>query len=314
MTRRPWVWVVQGVLLAAVGLFVWRSLSQNWAAFRAIDLDLRLRPGPLAMSVLTVAATYALLIEAWRRVLAGWGIRLGYGRGARIWVLSNLGRYLPGKLWSVAGLAVLARRAGIPGWSAAAAAVAMQALAVGPGALVAGIWAPGVAAPVVLGAVAVGALAAFAGLTWPPVTGWVERRLGAAVQLRPVPVATAAWAALAALASWLGYGLAFWFLAVGMLPAAAMPLGSAVGAFAGGYIVGLLALFAPGGVGVREVVLVTLLAPVTGSGGAVAVTVGSRLLLTLVELGAAAVVAWGVRDLAVTKEPDDRQREGGERP
>jgi hypothetical protein len=57
--------------------------------------------------------------------------------------------------------------------------------------------------------------------------------------------------------------------------------------FAAGYVVGLLALFAPGGVGVRELVFVALLAPSLGAGGAVAVSVGSRLLLTITEAGSA---------------------------
>src|SRR2546429_3552058 len=38
-----------------------------------------------------------------------------------------------------------------------------------------------------------------------------------------------------------------------------------------------ISLFAPGGVGVRELVLVGLLAPFLGSGGAVAVSVASRV-------------------------------------
>ena len=53
-----------------------------------------------------------------------------------------------------------------------------------------------------------------------------------------------------------------------------------------GYILGWLALFAPGGVGVREVVLIGLLTPALGGGGAVALSVASRILLTLTEVAA----------------------------
>jgi len=73
----------------------------------------------------------------------------------------------------------------------------------------------------------------------------------------------------------------------GLLPDTSLPLTTAIGAFTLGYILGLLALFAPGGVGVRELVLVGLLAPFLGSGGAVAVSVASRVLLTLTEAAAA---------------------------
>ena len=73
----------------------------------------------------------------------------------------------------------------------------------------------------------------------------------------------------------------------GLLPDAHLPLGTAVGAFTLGYTLGLLALFAPGGVGVRELVLIGLLAPFLGSGGAVALSVASRILLTVLEAAAA---------------------------
>ena len=59
-------------------------------------------------------------------------------------------------------------------------------------------------------------------------------------------------------------------------------------------MLGLLALFAPGGVGVRELVLIGLLAPALGSGGAVAVSLASRVLLTVLE-GAAALLTCPLR-------------------
>src|SRR5438093_10890795 len=85
------------------------------------------------------------------------------------------------------------------------------------------------------------------------------------------------------LAGWLAYGLAFWLLARGLGLPPTLPLATATGVFALGYILGLLALFAPGGVGVRELVFIGLLTPALGSGGAVALSVGSRVRLTLTE-------------------------------
>jgi uncharacterized membrane protein YbhN (UPF0104 family) len=89
--------------------------------------------------------------------------------------------------------------------------------------------------------------------------------------------------------SWGTYGAAFWMLTRGLVPDTPLPLTAAIGAFTLGYILGVLALFAPGGVGVRELVLIGLLAPFLGSGGAVAVSVASRLLLTVLEATAALV-------------------------
>jgi len=52
-------------------------------------------------------------------------------------------------------------------------------------------------------------------------------------------------------------------------------------------IAGFLALFAPGGIGVREGLFILMLQGPLGIGAATALAVASRLLLTLTELGAA---------------------------
>jgi len=86
------------------------------------------------------------------------------------------------------------------------------------------------------------------------------------------------------------YGVAFWMVAAGLAldPMPSLPL--SVGVFASGYIVGLIAVFAPGGVGVREGVFLMLLEPAIGVGAATMLAVGSRFLLTATE-GAAALAA-----------------------
>src|SRR5436853_601794 len=77
----------------------------------------------------------------------------------------------------------------------------------------------------------------------------------------------------------------------------ALPVARAAGVFALGYILGLLALFAPGGVGVREVVLIGLLTPALGGGGAVALSVASRILLTVTEVVAPLCALLVTRDV-----------------
>lgn len=282
---RALVWVGQGILALVLALFVWRSLAGHWAEFRSLSLEIRPRPAWLVSAALVVWATYAVLIAAWLYVLRGWGQRLSYRAGAMIWCVSNLGRYVPGKVWGVAGLAVLAQRAGVQGWAAAASALALQGLAVGTGGLMVAATAPNsVPAWAVFLALSLGA-AAIVALVWEPGPRFLARFVPA-IELRALPLGTALSAALITWASWLGYGVAFWLLARGLV-GSELGLASATGVFAAAYIVGLLAIFAPGGVGVREVVLVALLTPAVGSGDAITLTVGSRLLLTVTETGAA---------------------------
>lgn len=274
---------------AWLGVAIWR----NWAEVRAQPLTWSLNPGGVVLSAVLVWAMYAILIVAWRATLAGWGQRLGAWEAARIWTVSSLGKYVPGKVWAIAGMALMAREAGVAPWAATASAVIMQALAIGTGALVAGAAGsqalesahPGATAALwtlaALSAIGVGLLA------WPPlVRRLVRAAAGVAAQdsLAAGPVLLGLGANLVA---WLGYGVALWILARATLPGAGLSLEVAIGSFAASYVAGLLILFAPGGLGVREGVFVLMVQGSLGWGGAAALAVASRLLLTLTELGAA---------------------------
>jgi len=287
--RTAWLWIGQVVLAAIVMWFVGGRLAGQWGELARAPAALTFRIGPIALAMVTVLGAYALLIAAWNAVLRGWGANLAYSRAARIWCLSNLGRYIPGKVWSVAGLAVLAQREGATGWAAAGSAIAMQALALGTGAVAMAVTLPG--APNVTAALIAGlvALAVVASLTTAPVTGLVGRLSRGRFTLSPLPLSAVVLGGGATLAAWVLYGLALWMLSTGMLAAAPPPVPTAIGVFAAGYIVGLIAIFAPGGVGVRELMLTALLGPVIGAGPAAALSVGSRLMLTCTELAAALI-------------------------
>ena len=280
------MWLLQGALAVAVIAFVWRSAARHWDEFRRLEFPLDVRPGWIALAGAVVLLTYGLLVAAWRAVILGWGERLGYRPALRIWTISNLGRYLPGKVWSVAGLAVLAQREGVAGWASVGAAIAMQAIAVGSGVAIAAATVPGtLSAPGIL--IAAGIAATTVGALALPRAVAVVARVTRRPDLRPLPIGAVVLAGAATTISWLGYGVAFWLLARGTLGATALGLAPAVGVFAAGYITGLLALFAPGGVGVREAVFIALLAPSVGSGGAIVLGIASRVLLTLTEVTAA---------------------------
>ena len=285
--RRSFVWGLQGVLVTAVVFFVYRALTRHWAEFRGLEIDLSFELRAIVLAALTVWATYLILIEAWRWVILGWGQSLGRLQAARIWLISNLGRYLPGKVWSIAGLAVLAGRAGVKSWAATGSAVAMQALAVGTGVGVVAVAAPQTASPLPLALAGAIAVVFVWLLVSPALVSRVVSALWPQTEFRPLDLRAAMSAGFVTVLAWIAYGVAFWLLANGLFVDHALDVRSAIGIFAAGYIVGLLAIFAPGGVGVREAVLVALLTPRIGPGEALALAVASRLLLTLCEVVAA---------------------------
>ncbi|HWC73249.1 MAG TPA: lysylphosphatidylglycerol synthase domain-containing protein [Gemmatimonadales bacterium] len=287
--RRRWLWAIQAAVAVVVVLLVYRSLAHNWTEFRSLQLHLAVRPAWLALSLVTVFFTYIFYIEAWRRLLAGWNQHIAFRPAARAWCLSNLGRYVPGKVWTVTGLVVLAQRAGVRGSAAAASAVAFQALVLGTGVAIVAAATPHAASGTRLLIGIVVAAGSLVFLVWGPTARWLGRVMSTSNPLNPLPLSAVGAAAGLMLVGWVVYGTSFWLFIQALLPDATISVATACGTFTLSYILGTLALFAPGGIGVREVLLVSLLTPYLGSGGAVATSIGSRVLLTIGEVGAALI-------------------------
>ena len=293
MGRRLWraaQWIIGGAIVLAAAL----QLAANWDALRRQPLDWQVRPAYLVASALIVWGMYVILIAAWRLVLHGWGERLEPVPAARIWTVSSLGKYLPGKVWAIAGMALMAQRAGVAAWAATGSAVILQALAIAAGGAVLALtgtsaleaqW-PGFRAGLLL--LLAASVTGLALMTWPPFV----RRLLRLARIQPASATPGTGAVLTAaganLLAWIGYGAAFWLLAAGLLPHSGLRLDTAIGAFTASYLAGLLFLPAPGGVGIRESVMVLMLQGPLGEGGALALAIASRVLLTITELGAAA--------------------------
>lgn len=285
--------LLQALLGVAIIGFAARSLARNWEQLRAQPLDWQVEPGWILLSAVVTWLMYALLILAWRRMLAAWGRGLDLWSASRIWTVSSLGKYVPGKVWAVAGMAMMAQQAGVGAGAATGSAVILQVLAIGTGAAVAAAtgWTvlrntyPG--ATTGLLAVLVAALAGIGLVLWPPLVNRVLRL--AAPEAGPIapPFGAVAFGIVANTVAWLGYGLALWLLARGLLPGAGLGLLSSIAVFTVSYLAGFLALFAPGGIGVRESVFILMLQGPIGIGAATALAIASRLLLTVTELGAA---------------------------
>jgi glycosyltransferase 2 family protein len=290
---RSWyAWVGQVVLLGGVTAFVWRSVARSIGDLGAVTLPDDVRWWLVAGAGLMILVTYGVLIGAWMSVLRGWAQHLPFSSAARIWCLSNLGRYVPGKIWSFAGMAILAEREGITGWAALAAALVMQVLALGTGAAVAvgTMGASGVGGTLHPTWIALAILltaATIGGLSFAPLVDALNRLSYDRFNLKPASLTGLLLGASAALASWLSYGLALWLLAQALVPGTVLPFWVATGVFATGYIVGLMAVVVPGGIGVREGILLSLLTPWLGISSAGLVTVASRLVLTVAEVTAA---------------------------
>src|SRR5207248_4487476 len=97
----------------------------------------------------------------------------------------------------------------------------------------------------------------------------------------------AIWTAVAGtLASWVLYGLAFRLFTQGILGTATGGTLPYLAVYTGSHLAGYIALFAPGGIGVREVVLVAAMqrSGLATFAEATVVAVASRLWLTVLEI------------------------------
>lgn len=293
-TSRPAI----GAFLAAALGFGCYAVVRDWGAIRA-GLD-RLTLPELAASLGCVVLALGAGLMQWRAVLADLGSPLPLRTAGRVFLLGQLGKYLPGSVWAALGQMELGKAHDVPRRRSAAtyaitmlttliAAVVVAAALlpfVEPGKLHTYIW--------VLLAAPVGLVALL-----PPVL----RPLLAAVfrllrQPPPEQPVTARGTALAfgwAVAGWVCYGLQIWVLASALGAPSGRAFAASVGGFALAWSVGFLVLFAPAGAGAREATLVVLLTAVLPADTALLAALVSRLLMTAADLLAAGLALAATR-------------------
>jgi hypothetical protein len=294
--------VLQAVFVIAVLWFAVTLLAEQWAAVGALRESLHPSWVRVGLSGVIVLVSYAVLIATWRATVQAWGERIGVGDASRIWFVSNLGKYVPGKVWQIGAMGVMAQRVGVSPAAAVGSALVVSlvhvlvgfAVVAGTGReLLAGVAGGGALLPVALGVLAV---AVGASPWWlPAALRLVSRVTGRTWVMPPLPPRAIWIAALGSATAWLLFGLAFRELAGAILGATTGDAATYVAVFTLSYLLGFVALFAPGGIGVRELSMAALLvsASLATAPEAALLVVASRLWLTVLEiLPGALFLAW----------------------
>lgn len=292
--KRGVAWVIKLGLTLAVTYFLFRSLRLSWGEIRALaPQDWRPRPLPLAASFALLLGVFGYLVGLWARMVTSLGgPQLGLAEAFRIFFIANLGRYVPGKIWQLAGLAYLARRRGVSISVASSAAILGQLYSLGAAACVAALGialGPSSSVPRGILPAAVALAASIVLLTTvPPVVRFILLLGFRLARSAEPPPEVEGWFGLRWLSlylpGWLAYGVAFGLLWSAFAEAAPVSWTAAAGAFAGSYFLGYAALFAPAGVGVREGAMSVLLAPWLGGPVAAVLAVIARLWMTVGEM------------------------------
>lgn len=283
-----------GWLLAiAVVVIVGRRLFSDLSTLRSHPLSRSPRWSLIALSGAVFLCGHAVLVQTWRSMLACWDARLSFWQAARVWSVSNLARYLPGKIWNIGAMGAMARELGVSPVAASGSAILSTLVNLLAGFVVAVVsgralldqtsQGRGAAAMLVVALASVALLSA--PLFMPHIAPIVGRMMGRPVQAS-LPVRAVVYAMIGNLVAWLLYGAAFQLFVGGLLGPTAGGYAEYLAAYTISYLLGYLALFAPAGLGVREGFMIKVLtyAGLAASPQAALVALTSRVWLTLLEV------------------------------
>jgi hypothetical protein len=277
------------VLLAAVLWFVGRTLIDQLG--EVSRQDIHFRPVYLAGAALCMVVAGLIGVAIRRLLLGGFCEPPGWRAMAAISWVPLVGKYIPGKFFSVAGTIWMLRRCQVREPVAASLVLVVNALSMMVGLMLAiplTFWGPVTQRIPLAWLWGLLLLAAFALCLHPRIFGAVLNSILRLLKRPPLAMVPRARnyvePLLLMLCNWVLTGTALWLvtLSIASVSLAQLPIFISTAALAA--TVGLMAFFAPAGLGVREGMQLLVLNDVIGRGPAALVAMSMRLVQTLVEV------------------------------
>lgn len=308
---------IRVAVLLVIAYIVFRVLSKSWDDIKVSAAALRPSWSGLSLASVCICAGYAVLITAWRLLLRTWRSPLGVLDATRIWFVSSLGKYIPGKIWSIGAMAILAKEAGASPVAATGSSIIMQLVNLAAGFAVVSLAGAGdllapypllrVASWITLAATVVGLMYGPQLLVWAVRTG--TRLVGRPMPDMPVITRSILLQVFAAnVAAWIAYGIGFGIFWSALLGRGGGISLAALAVYTASYLVGYMVLPAPGGIGARETAMIGLLVSLrlaTPADAALLATT-SRIWLTVLEIlpGLAFLPGTSLRHRTSSSPPD----------
>jgi uncharacterized membrane protein YbhN (UPF0104 family) len=263
---KPWLKRVFGVVVT-VAIFVWilKPIVRSWDLVRDRVLDTNWGR-VFAASALFAVFLFVFRALVWRRLLKNFGHKLPIAVTTRIWITSELARYLPGSVWQVVGRVYLTKPYGVRGSVVSTSQILELALYLLANLIVAlgamaflgyktldgttRLW-------VIVAAILVPLLSlALHPKVFYPLTDRILKKLG-----KPAIQKRMRWKSMIDLLFWNILGLVVQGLAIYLVVFRLLELPLAkwwvvTGAYCLAWCAGFLAFWAPGGLGVREAVFI----------------------------------------------------------
>jgi glycosyltransferase 2 family protein len=291
LNKTRFKWVMRAALLLLIAAAIW-IISANGAKWVA-----QINGFSWTFNWFYICSSAILLGISYFLIPAGW-ILLSHSAGSQVdtkhlrgaWFMSQLGRYVPGKIWLFAGRAAFLKSQGLTGFRATSVPfleLIYTAAGAGLTAIIPAIFLRSTLLSI--SALRYAVLAAGISLLLIPFLTPIVKLLyrlkhGRAPSRIPLPGLAGSVKLLLIYSGlwWFrGFILFLWLKGFGisdidlLVCCAASPL-----SWLAGYIVFLI----PGGIGVREAAVVALVAPAGAAGPVLAVVAGQRLILSIIEV------------------------------
>jgi uncharacterized membrane protein YbhN (UPF0104 family) len=288
-------WLVMAMVLVAVSV----AISRNWQAFVDSIAKVGVRGFALSLAAALVGLVGTYL--QWRSVLICLGVRFGLVEGARVFFVSQLGKYLPGSVWPIVMQMEAGRRRGASRKTMLAANLITVVLSICVGVVLSGLLLP-FSFPSALHRFwwALAALPVLLVLAHPRSLPFLLDRVLKALHRAPLGVQMTGAATMGAVGwsglTWVALGahLAVLVAAIGTPSPGLLAL--CIGGMGLAVSAGVLFLPAPAGAGMREIVLGYVLVAVLTSGQVLAAVIASRVIMLLGDLLVAGLVSlWALR-------------------
>ncbi|MGH8016415.1 MAG: lysylphosphatidylglycerol synthase transmembrane domain-containing protein [Candidatus Zixiibacteriota bacterium] len=291
------IFALKSLLILVIFYFVYLQFRNNWEDIKTFEWQFR-NPLLLILSFFTALFSFFLFASTWSIIASGFGEKISLPASFKIFYLSNLGRYVPGKIWQLFGIIYVARQYGLSAEKATASFVISQLFMTVSAFLILAVSAQIEPAIIIDQIAFMGKgsaylfTAAMVSLSlvvviWPnwilALCNLVLRRLSRPELSFVMDKKVAPLLFLGYCFAWFSYGAAFWMLIKSIVVETDLGLIPSIGIFAGSYQIGYLALFAPGGLGPRELVMGQMLLPFL-AGVAPMIAIISRIWTTVIEI------------------------------
>lgn len=306
MTPLRWLIVV------GIFYFIGRSLVDGWEDL--MDAGLDFDPWRLAASIVLLGLYMLGRSLVWHHLTGLLDGAIPVAKALTAWFYSQLGKYVPGKVFLYLGRLHYYSREGV-GAGKVSLAFGLELVATFSASIltvliaVLTVDAPGIERyrPIMIGA-----LVAFLVILHPRILSAIVATAARIFKRSPFPITIGYGAMLRFVglyvANWVVFGMALFVLINSFFPLDVDTILYLAGAFSFASMVGMIAVFVPSGLGVREGLLVLFLAQVMPTPVALAAALVARVWFTFVELAGVAVVAMITRSSPVppraVKAPD----------